>query len=75
MRFINKGKKMADIQARNKIIEHMKGRLKRKFEHDIPVRNIIYEDINGIYLTFPNAVGKTRFLIELKIKKKPIRMI
>ncbi len=51
--FINKGKKIADILKRNEIIEEMKIELKEKFEDEIPIGNVIYEDINGVYLTFP----------------------
>lgn len=51
--FINKGKKIADILKRNEIIEEMKIELKEKFEDEIPIGNAIYEDINGVYFTFP----------------------
>ena len=51
--FINKGRKIADIQNRGRIIEKIKCELKQKFEYEIPVGNAIYEDINGIYFTFP----------------------
>ena len=51
--FINKGKKIADILKRNEIIEEMKIELKEKFEEEIPIGNAIYEDINGVYFTFP----------------------
>lgn len=51
--FINKGKKIADILKRNEIIEDIKSKLKNKFEDEIPIGNEIYEDKNGIYLTFP----------------------
>lgn len=51
--FINKGRKVADIQKRNEIIEQIKNELKKKFEDEIPIGNAIYEDINGIYFTFP----------------------
>lgn len=51
--FINTGKKIADIKARNEIIENIKKKLKNKFEEEIPIGNAIYEDINGICFTFP----------------------
>lgn len=51
--FINKGKKIADILKRNDIITDIKNQLKKKFEDEIPIGNAIYEDINGIYFTFP----------------------
>ncbi|QHN08738.1 CRISPR-associated protein Csx11 [Methanothermobacter sp. THM-2] len=51
--FINRGKRIADILTRERIIEDIKVALKRKFEEEIPVGNVIYEDINGIYITFP----------------------
>ena len=52
--FINKGKKIADILNRNEIIEDIKNNLTEKFEVEIPIGNVIYEDNNGIYFTFPN---------------------
>jgi len=52
--FINKGRKVADSQKRSEIIEEIKGELKKKFEDEIPIGNAIYEDINGIYFTFPD---------------------
>ncbi len=51
--FINKGRKIAEIKARKKIIDKIKEKLKGKFEDEIPVGNAIYEDINGICFTFP----------------------
>lgn len=51
--FINKGKKIADILQRNEIIEDIKVNLQNKFENEIPIGNVIYEDNNGIYFTFP----------------------
>jgi len=51
--FINKGRKIADILERNKIIEDIKRQLEDKFENEIPIGNVIYEDNNGIYFTFP----------------------
>lgn len=54
IKFINQGRKIADIKTRSKIIEDIKANLKGKFECEIPIGNVIYEDINGIYFTFPN---------------------
>ncbi|MBC7318989.1 CRISPR-associated protein Csx11, partial [Candidatus Bipolaricaulota bacterium] len=51
--FINKGRKIAEIKARKKIIDKVREKLKGKFEDEIPVGNAIYEDINGICFTFP----------------------
>lgn len=51
--FIEKGKKIADILQRNSIIEEIKNELKNKFEVEIPIGNVIYEDNNGIHFTFP----------------------
>ncbi len=52
--FINKGRKIAEIQKRVEIIEDIERELKKKFEDEIPIGNVIYEDINGIYFTFPH---------------------
>ncbi|MDD5688863.1 MAG: CRISPR-associated protein Csx11 [Caldisericia bacterium] len=62
--FINKGKEVADIIQRNSIIEEIKGELKDKFENQIPIGNVVYEDNNGIYFTFPALEGdKVRALV------------
>jgi hypothetical protein len=55
--FINKGRKVTDILKRSEIIEEIKRELEKKFEDEIPIGNAIYEDINGIYFTFPALVN------------------
>jgi CRISPR-associated Csx11 family protein len=55
--FINKGKKIADILNRNEIIEEIKNKLQNEFENEKPIGNVIYEDNNGIYFTFPALTG------------------
>jgi len=54
MGFINKGKKIAEIQNRNLIIKEIKNKLKKTFEVQYPIGNVIYEDLDGIYFTFPD---------------------
>ncbi|AZR74756.1 CRISPR-associated protein Csx11 [Anoxybacter fermentans] len=51
--FIEKGRKIADILTRRQIIKDIKEKLKEMFEVEYPVGNAVYEDINGIYFTFP----------------------
>ena len=60
--FINRGKKIAEIKAREGIIENIKEKLRNKFEDEIPLGNAIYEDTNGIYFTFPNLNDKSKDL-------------
>jgi len=60
--FINRGKKIAEIKAKEGIIENIKEKLKNKFEDEIPLGNAIYEDTNGIYFTFPNLNNKSKDL-------------
>ena len=60
--FINRGKKIAEIKAREEIIENIKEKLRNKFEDEIPLGNTIYEDTNGIYFTFPNLNDKSKEL-------------
>lgn len=68
--FINKGRKIAEIQARSQIIEDIKEELKGKFEDEIPIGNTIYEDKNGIYFTFPDlSNGKSKELAEECVKE------
>lgn len=52
--FINKGKKVAEIESRNDVIENLKKELKKIFEEEIPIGNVVFEDTNGIYFTFPD---------------------
>lgn len=56
--FVDKGKKIADILERHRIIENIRKELKQKFEDEIPVGNAVYEDTNGIYFTFPDLAGQ-----------------
>jgi len=62
--FIEKGRKIADILTRRQIIEDIKEKLKEMFEVEYPVGNAVYEDINGIYFTFP-ALEKGNKAVEL----------
>jgi len=62
--FINRGKKIGEIQAREKIIRDIKGELKKKFEDEIPIGNAIYEDLNGIYFTFPDLDGQSKDVVK-----------
>ena len=62
MEFINRGRKIAEIQARSEVIGNIKRELKKKFENEIPAGNVIYEDTNGIYFTFPNLNDKSKDL-------------
>jgi len=54
MGFINKGKKILDILRRREIISEIEKILEQRFEYKIPIGNVIYKDINGIYFTFPS---------------------
>jgi len=62
--FINKGRKIAEIQEREEIIKNIKKELKKKFEDKVPVGNTIYEDTNGIYFTFPDLDDKSKDFAE-----------
>lgn len=53
MGFIKKGKKIADNLKRQSILDNIRAELKRKFEDEIPIGNMVYWDINGAYFTFP----------------------
>lgn len=64
LNFINKGRKIAEIQARSEIVENIKKELKRKFEDEIPIGNVVYEDTNGIYFTFPDLADESKDLAE-----------
>ncbi len=55
--FIETSKKVADIQRRKDIIEELKEKLKELLEEEYPIGNVVYEDINGVYFTFPTLPG------------------
>jgi len=60
--FINQGQKIAEIQKRAEIIDEIKSKLKMKFEDEIPIGNIIYENTNGVYFTFPDLTTGSKEL-------------
>lgn len=60
--FINHVRKIADIQKRSEIIDEIKGIIKDELEVRYPVGNVIYEDINGMYFTFPDLDGNSKSL-------------
>jgi len=62
LEFVKKGKKISEILERKNIIEDIKQELKKEFEETTPVGNVIYEDLNGIYFTFPEAPSKSNEL-------------
>ncbi len=72
--FINKGRKIAEIKARNEIIENIKKELKRKFEDEIPIGNAVYEDTNGIYFTFPDLADESKDLAK-ECAKEALKII
>lgn len=72
--FINKGRKIADILNRNEIIEDIKNKLTEKFEVEIPIGNVIYEDINGIYFTFP-ALNENSEVLAVECAKEALKII
>lgn len=51
--FINRGRKVADIKARIRVIEAVKEKLREKLEVEVPLGNAVYEDLNGMCFTFP----------------------
>ncbi len=51
--FINRGRKIADIQKRAEVIGGIKENIRDELEVEFPIGNVIYEDINGMYFTFP----------------------
>jgi len=73
--FINKGRKIADILERDRIIENIKKKLKKKFEDEIPIGNAIYEDSNGIYFTFPDLKDDFLKKVASKCAQKGLRII
>ncbi|SHF52347.1 CRISPR-associated protein, Csx11 family [Caldanaerobius fijiensis DSM 17918] len=73
--FINKGKKIGDILARRKIIEDIKEELKDLCEIKYPIGNAIYEDINGMYFTFPSLENNKAAEIAKKLSSEALKII
>jgi len=73
--FINRGKKIAEIKAREEIIENIKTKLKKEFEDEVPIGNTIYEDTNGIYFTFPEVVGDKSKELARECAEKALEII
>ncbi len=73
--FISRGKKVADILERNRIIESIRKKLKKEFEVKIPVGNTIYEDTNGIYFTFPDLESDNLEEVACECAKKGMKII
>jgi len=73
--FIKRGRKIADIQKRSEIIQEIKFGLIKKFEIAFPIGNALYEDINGIYFSFPGLeLPKAKKLAE-QCAQKALKVI
>ena len=73
--FIKRGRKIADIQKRSEIIQEIKIGLIKKFEIAFPIGNALYEDINGIYFSFPGLeLPKAKKLAE-QCAQKALKVI
>ncbi len=51
--FLQKGLKPADILARQKILRDVIDEIQRQLEVHYPTGNLFYQDINGVFFTFP----------------------
>jgi len=52
--FIQKARKIGDIKSRTAIIEELKKSIRKRMEVDYPLGNAVYEDVNGLFFTFPD---------------------
>ncbi|WP_457557366.1 CRISPR-associated protein Csx11 [Candidatus Harpocratesius sp.] len=58
--FIGKGRKISDFLKRTEIINEIKKEIRKEFEIESPFGNVIYEDINCLYFTFPIFVQSSK---------------
>lgn len=52
--FIQKARKIGDIESRTAIIDGLKKTVRNQGEVEYPLGNAIYEDVNGLFFTFPD---------------------
>jgi len=55
--FLQRGRKPADILARQEVLSRIGERLRVLLEVEYPVGNLFYSDINGAFFTFPGITG------------------
>lgn len=53
LRFISRGHKIGDIVAREGLLAEVRKEIRQIIEYEVPIGNLIYEDLNGIYLLVP----------------------
>ena len=51
--FTGRGRKPADILERHRILSEIRHQLSARLEVEVPVGNLFYADINGVFFTFP----------------------
>lgn len=73
--FINGGRKIADILKRREIIDNIKGKLKELCEFTYPIGNAVYEDLNGMYFTFPQLSGNKLIEVAGELSEKALNII
>ncbi|RLB13072.1 MAG: CRISPR-associated protein Csx11 [Deltaproteobacteria bacterium] len=64
LRFISLGHKIGDITGRTELIHRLQDKIQELIECQIPIGNMIYKDINGIYFIIPpliNTSGKENY--------------
>lgn len=53
LRFMSRGHKIGDIVAREGLLAKVRKEIRQIIEHEVPIGNFIYEDLNGIYFLVP----------------------
>ncbi|MDA8336531.1 MAG: CRISPR-associated protein Csx11, partial [Peptococcaceae bacterium] len=55
LRFVECGRKPADILRRQEIISDLSREVQRVVEIEFPLGNLVYQDLNGLFFTFPSV--------------------
>ena len=56
--FVQRGRRPGDILRRQEILQDIRMQIQRLLELQYPVGNLFYEDLNGLFFTFPGLDGK-----------------
>lgn len=74
LEFVEKGSKPADILSRTKIIKQIQSEIREELEIKYPIGNVVYEDINGIFFTFP-YIEKNKLFTQVELANEYIESI
>ncbi len=56
--FVQRGRRPGDILRRQEILQDISEQLQRSIEVQYPLGNLFYQDLNGLFFTFPGLEGQ-----------------